>query len=131
MPDMKMAACGIDCASCASYKATVENDVKSAELLVNWYRGQGWIGKDEGAEAVLKKNPLCKSCWNVTEDCFFKCGCGQKDFRVCCNERHINHCGECGDFPCAEYMEFAGDLEHYQKAMANLVSERLARESPQ
>ena len=122
MTQLKMAACGIDCAECASYKVTVHQDIKSAELLVPWYRGMGWIGENEGAEAVMKKAPLCKGCWNVTEDCFFKCGCGSRDFRVCCAERKINHCGECGDFPCGHYQKFASESGHHQKAMERLVA---------
>ena len=121
---MKLAACGIDCGECASYKVTVSNDIQAAELLVDWYRGMGWIGQDEGAEAVLKKNPICYGCWDITEDCFWQCGCGTKDFRVCCTEKSIRHCGECGDFPCKEYLHFADMHEGHKKAMENLQSLR-------
>jgi len=97
--------------------------MKAAEGLVEWYRSQGWIGENEGAEAVMKKNPLCKGCWNTTDDCFFKCGCHpSRDFRICCAEKQINHCGECGDFPCEPYLEFVGDFEHHKKAMEYLLS---------
>jgi hypothetical protein len=122
MNTLKLAACGIDCSKCGSYKVTMEHDKKSAEGLVEWYRGQGWIGKDEGAEAVMKKNPLCRGCWNVTDDCFFKCGCGGIDFRICCKERGINHCGECNDFPCENYTKWADWHESHQKAKEYLLS---------
>lgn len=118
-----MAACGIDCNECGSYKVTMKHDMKAAEGLADWYRAQGWIGIDEGAEAVIKKNPLCKGCWNATDDCFFKCGCHySRDFRICCTEKQINHCGECCDFPCEQYIEFVGDLEHHKNAMKYLLS---------
>jgi hypothetical protein len=98
----------------------MEHDLNAAESLVPWYRSMGWIKKDEGAEAVLKKVPLCKGCWNATDDCFFKCGCGKRDFRVCCKERKINHCGECADFPCEPYKEWASWHEGHQQAMERL-----------
>jgi len=120
---LRLAACGIDCTECGSYKVTIEHDMKSAEGLVEWYRNMGWIAQNEGAEAVMKKSPLCKGCWNTTDECFFKCGCHpSRDFRICCTEKHINHCGECDDFPCEPYIEFVGDLEHHKKAMEYLLS---------
>ena len=33
--------CGIDCSECASYKVTMNQDLKAAESLVEWHRGQG------------------------------------------------------------------------------------------
>ena len=48
MNKLKLAACGIDCNECGSYKVTMEHDIKAAEGLVTWYRGKGWIGKNEG-----------------------------------------------------------------------------------
>jgi hypothetical protein len=121
MHKMKLAACGIDCTECGSYKVTMEQDLNAAESLVEWYRGKGWIGENEGAEAVMKKNPLCKGCWASTNDCFFKHDCG---LRICCVEKQINHCGECSDFPCEHYKEFADGHEFHQKAMEYLLSLR-------
>ena len=62
MDKHKLAACGIDCNECDSYKVTMEQDMKAAEELVEWYQNMGWIGKNEGSEAVIKKSPLCKGC---------------------------------------------------------------------
>ena len=124
MDKHKPAACGMDCNECGSYKATMEHDMKAAEGLVEWYKGQGWIGENEGAEAVMKKNPLCKGCWNTTDDCFFRCGDSKCDVRDCCIKKQINHCGVCGDCPCEKYMEYVGDLDHHKKAMEYLLSLR-------
>jgi len=122
MEKSMLAPCGIDCAECGSYKATM-GDLDAAEGLVEWYRGMGWIGKKEGARAVLKKAPLCKGCRDRSEDCFFKCGHGC-DLYPCCRERQIDHCGECGDFPCERYNAFASKNAFYQKAKENLLSLR-------
>ncbi|MEA4823385.1 MAG: DUF3795 domain-containing protein [Clostridiaceae bacterium] len=119
MSKLKMAACGIDCNECASYKVTMNQDLNAAELIVEWYRSRGWIGQNEGAEAVVKKSPLCNGCWNSNDDCFFKCGC---HMLTCCKEKQINHCGECNDFPCEHYKEFASGHEVHKKAMEHLLS---------
>ncbi len=119
----KTAACGIDCSECASYKVTANQDLDAAELIVDWYRERGWIGENEGAEAVLKKAPLCNGCWGDNDDSFFKCGC---HMLKCCKEKQLNHCGECSDFPCEQYNEFASGHETYQKAMERLLSLREA-----
>lgn len=39
MGKLRMAACGMDCSECGSYKVTMEQDVEAAEALVAWYRG--------------------------------------------------------------------------------------------
>lgn len=122
MPVLRMAACGVDCNECAQYKVTKENDWKAAEALAPWFRSQGWIGENEGAEAVMKKAPLCNGCWDITDDCLWKCGCGSIDFRICCEERKINHCGECDDFPCKHYVKWVDWGEHHKKAMEHLLS---------
>ena len=124
MEKTKLAACGIDCTNCASYKVTVEKDINAAEQLVEWYRESGRIEKDEGAEAILKKSPICKGCWNRTEDCSFKCGCYKIDFCKCCIEKNINHCGECKDFPCEYYKVWVSWHESHSKAMEHLISLR-------
>lgn len=119
MEELKMAACGIDCNNCDSYIVTKNQDLKAAEHIVEWYRNQGWIDKSEGAEAVVKKAPLCNGCWNSNKDCFFKCGCYMLK---CCKEKQINHCAECDDFPCDEYKQFASGYEGHRKAMEKLLS---------
>jgi hypothetical protein len=108
----------------------MEQDLNAAEGLVGWYRSMGWIGENEGAEGVMKKAPLCKGCWNTTEDCFFRCGSsGECNLRDCCTKKQINHCGDCIDFPCVKYMEFVGDLDHHKKAMEYLMSKKTSKDA--
>lgn len=123
MNKLRMAACGVDCNECGQYKVTMEHDLKAAESLVEWFRSQGWIGKNENAEAVMEKAPLCKGCWDKTDVFWHLSGsCGDCGLRICCEERQLNHCGECGDFPCEEYKEWVDNLDHHQKAMEYLLS---------
>ena len=124
MHKLRLAACGIDCTECNLFIVTMEKDKKVAESLVEWFRSQGWIKQNDGAEAVLNKNPLCKGCWYITDDCFWKCGCGKIDFRICCEEKKINHCGECDDFPCEYYKKWTEMHEGHKKAMDYLLLQK-------
>ena len=120
MVELKMAPCGIDCNACASYRVTTQQDVSAAELMLPWFRSQGLIGENEGAEVVLTKAPFCTGCWEIAGNCYWK-GCNSCKFRTCCTEKQINHCGYCHDFPCAHYTEWASGGEVYKKAMEHLM----------
>ena len=126
MCNLKMAACGVDCGECAQYKVTANSDMDAAESLAEWFRSQGWIAESEGADAVMKRVPLCKGCWNITDDCFWKCGCGSIDFRICCKEREIDNCSQCNEFPCKEYKKWVDWHEAHEKAMERLILLRTA-----
>ena len=125
MGKLKLAACGIDCHECAFYKVTTEQDLKSAELMLPWFRSQNLIGDDEGAEAIVKKAPFWTGCRKIAGDCYWT-GCNSCYFRVCCIEKQIDHCGHCNDFPCERYKKWASNGEFYKKAMDFLLSFRQA-----
>jgi len=120
----RMAACGIDCSECGAYKVTMFGDLEEAAKMVGFWRMNNWIGPEDGAEAIIKMNPVCKGCWD-NDDCLIKCGCGERDFRVCCDDKRIKHCGECGAFPCADYMAWASQNEGRRNAMERLLSMRI------
>jgi len=112
MKKHKLAACGIDCNECGHYK--LEQDLKSAEYLVEYFRDGGWIEENDGTEAVLKKVPLCGGCWDKTVRTDY---CANCCLRSCCKEKQLNHCGGCSGFPCEKYIEFVGDNEYHKKIM--------------
>ena len=123
MEKHKLSACGIDCNECGHYK--LGHDLQSAESLVEYFRVGGWIGENDLADAVLKKVPLCRGCWDKTDVRTDYCaGCF---LRACCEEKKLNHCGECGDFPCGKYIEFAGENDHHKKVMEYWLSLKQAR----
>ena len=123
MSKLKMAACGLDCNECSSYKVTMTQDLKAAEQMLPWFRSQGLIEENEGAEAVIKKAPFCTGCWNIANDCYWA-GCNNCKFRGCCVEKGISHCGECNEFPCERIKEFATQGENKKKAMEYLIALR-------
>lgn len=118
MTEKKTAPCGLCCGECNLYLAGW--DPEAARALVEWFRSRGWIGPDEGAEAVMKRAPLCTGC-RATEGVRF---CGECTLRTCCENRGLNDCGECADFPCKAYREWADGLPHHEKAMTFLMEKR-------
>ena len=116
MDKLKLAACGVDCNGCGTRNK--EHDIKAAEMLVKWYREQGWIGQDEGAEAVQKTGPSCTVCWAEEIENNF---CSNCSIRACCVEKGIDHCGDCSVFPCDRYIKWIDNLDHHKKAMEYLL----------
>ena len=121
MAELRRAACGLDCNTCSLYLA--DRDPQAAASLVDWFRARGWIGPDEGAEAVQRQAPFCKGCWDITA----KQWCGECYLRTCCNEKSHAHCGECAGFPCAAYRDWTVDTPHHQAAMEALLIQRKQR----
>ncbi len=116
MAKQKLAACGLDCNACNLYLAA--HDLHAAAALVEWFRARGWIGEEEGAEAVRRKAPFCMGCWDASA----KQWCGDCRLRGCCEEKACSHCGECADFPCAEYRAWTEGQPHHLAAMEFLLS---------
>jgi len=47
MNEKMIAVCGLDCAACPIHKASL-GDIEAAQLLVGWWKGEGWLKEDEG-----------------------------------------------------------------------------------
>ena len=112
------APCGLDCSGCNLYNA--EEDLSAAAALVDWFRARGWIGPQDGAEAVQSKAPFCMGCRAKQGPCW----CGDCALRACCAGRGHADCGDCPDFPCGQYREWTVDTPHHQAAMELLLTRR-------
>lgn len=51
-----------------------------------------------------KKTEKCKGCSNIDKPFWGVC-----QVKSCCEEKKLEHCGECTDFPCTQLNEFAYD----------------------
>ena len=51
------------------------------------------VGKDQG----------CNGCKNIKGKVFW----GACDLYACCDNKHLEHCGNCSDFPCGTLQEWA------------------------
>jgi hypothetical protein len=119
-PEM-ISACGLDCEPCAIRRFPF--DEAAASKVVAWYRKMGWLREDEGvAEAVARKMG-CRGCQGDREvhwsaDCWI--------LRCCVDEKGLQHCAECSDFPCDRLAERSKTDESYGRAFARLQGLRAA-----
>jgi len=49
----------------------------------------------------------CEGCINIKQPFWGEC-----PVKTCCENKKLNHCGECEDFPCELLNSFAYDKEH-------------------
>jgi hypothetical protein len=61
MDEKMIAVCGLDCGGCPIHKASL-GDVEAAQLLVGWWKGEGWLKEDEGVDEVLALSWTVSPC---------------------------------------------------------------------
>ena len=87
-----IAPCGLYCGVCRIHYATQENDLAYLERLVKIYaRRFPWIA------AVPSDELLCDGCLSTRRFPF----CQECSIRECTQQKGIQGCYECLDFPCA------------------------------
>ena len=91
-----VAACGLYCGSCGIYLATQENDTEKLlqyAIVLNQSYGE----------------TLCDGCKSdrKSEFCYRKCL-----FVTCTQNRGIEFCGTCEEYPCKDLTEFQSKMPH-------------------
>jgi hypothetical protein len=117
-PEM-MAACGLDCGSCSIRRFPF--DEAAAEEAIGWYRKMGWLTDDEGVAEAIEKKMVCHGChgdrqahWSA--DCWI--------LQCCVDERGLQYCSECAEFPCDRLERWSKSDEAYGQAFERLSRER-------
>ncbi|HUU53878.1 MAG TPA: DUF3795 domain-containing protein [Armatimonadota bacterium] len=103
-----MAPCGLGCSECAIHLAA--NDPAEADRLAEAWRDQG----HQRADASWFRCQGCRGDRSVRwcEDC--------RIAECCVDERSLNLCSECDEFPCAQLQEWAGTAQHHMEGFARL-----------
>jgi len=85
-----ISCCGLDCASCEAYIATIKNDnALRAQVALQW---------SARYEANLKPEDInCSGC--RAEGIKFN-WCNRCPIRACATSRDYRTCAECGELPC-------------------------------
>lgn len=111
----QIAVCGLDCGSCDIFR--VQSNAEAARKVTDWLRSKGWIREDEGVEEVVGKAPYCLGCrgdrrvhWSP--DCWI--------LKCCVDDRGLDHCSDCNEFPCRELQEWSQRSEGYSNAFERL-----------
>ncbi len=118
-----MAACGLDCGGCKIRRAP--SDVQAAQVVVEWFRKEGWLAPDEGMAEVLERKMTCCGClgdravhWSA--DCWI--------LACCADQRGLTDCSQCAEFPCRRLEEWATQNAWYGAALERLRDSRDRRQ---
>lgn len=111
-----IAVCGLDCAECGLYKASL-GDVDAAQSLVGWWKDEGWLKEDEGVDEVLARGPHCLGCLgdrskHWAAECWI--------LTCCVDQKGLTSCHECDDFACDRLEKRAAENEGDAKALDRL-----------
>uniref|UniRef100_A0A7C6E9T9 DUF3795 domain-containing protein n=1 Tax=candidate division WOR-3 bacterium TaxID=2052148 RepID=A0A7C6E9T9_UNCW3 len=87
--------CGLDCSECEIYAAT--DNLSLAEQLANWMQKVSNLYVDP-------RDVHCRGC-RGDRDCHWQPNC---PILICCvDERKLDFCNECPDFPCEKLTEWS------------------------
>jgi hypothetical protein len=115
--DAMVAACGLDCRICPLRAATIHEGgpLTVIELLSKL----GVIKEDERSPGVTHRDLFCPTCrgdrtLHWSEDCSIR--------KCCVDDKGLEHCSECGDFPCEQFSDWAKTSPRQAEAMKRLHS---------
>jgi hypothetical protein len=110
-----ISVCGLDCTQCKIYQAP--NNPKIADRLVKIFDKMWDNVKPEDFHCSTCKGPLLE-CW--TKECWI---------RYCCiNDRKLEYCYQCQDFPCKGLEKRAKKNKRYLIALNNLKKMKKKKE---
>ena len=110
-----LAACGLDCETCEIRLAP--HDANTAEGVMKWFRSMGWLKEDEGMDEVIERRMYCTGCHSSREthwssDCWI--------LTCCVDDRGLNNCSECDQFPCERLVTWSQENDSYRAAFDTL-----------
>jgi len=106
--DKTIAVCGLVCEGCEIRRANSDKD--TAQKIADWF-------KNERGEEVKPEDIRCLGCrgdrsehWSP--DCWI--------LKCCVDDKGLDYCHQCGDFPCVKLSEWAEGDERYGEAVDRL-----------
>lgn len=114
-PEQLIAACGLDCEACDIRR--VPFDMRAARNVVAWFRQRGWLEPNEGVDDILRRGMYCKGCkgdrsLHWSPDCWI--------LRCCVDDKGLEFCSRCDDFPCERLVEWGASDPGYGQALDRL-----------
>lgn len=104
-----IAYCGLDCAQCGAYKATVTND-----------DGMRRATAKEWSEMFgATVDPLSINCLGCRSEQLFS-HCKECNIRACGSERAVDNCAVCGDYGCSKNAEFMSMAPEAKENLENI-----------
>jgi len=95
--------CGDGCNACPRYVATQSGDVERLKEVAALWKRAGWRDAIVPAQEMI-----CHGCASVK-------WCRYNDVRLCAQERGIDNCGKCTDYPCEKIEVVFAQTQAYAK----------------
>jgi hypothetical protein len=117
----RISACGLNCTTCDLLLLPASTEAQNR--LFPWFRGEKWLGENEGIKEVIERRIYCRGC-AVDKEIFWGSKC---ELALCCkNTRHLSNCSECEVFPCEKYNKWLDTApleqgDEYKKAYEYLL----------
>ncbi|MFW5898726.1 MAG: DUF3795 domain-containing protein [Candidatus Saliniplasma sp.] len=110
-----LAACGLECKECSIYLA--DSDKELAHEVMNWFIERGWLDGEIDVEEFMSDGPYCLGCHGKREthwspDCWI--------LHCCVDEKGLDNCSECDEFPCGRLERWAETDESYLEGLERL-----------
>jgi len=98
MAKSPIGCCGLHCASCDIYIAsTSSDDSRKADLAVKYSQIKG--------KKLSAEDMHCWGCWSNSRNCWGR----RCEFRKCANDKGIDFCYQCREFPCQNLLLYYSD----------------------
>lgn len=111
----EIAACGLLCHECSIFKA--HSDKEQAEKVRDWFLEEGFLDEKKSIEEFMADGPYCSGC-HGNRDNHWSPECWI--LRCCVDEKGLNNCSECSDFPCTGLEEWSTQDESYNEALERM-----------
>jgi hypothetical protein len=108
MKEKEIVYCGLVCAECSAYIATMKNDDKLRQATAERWAKQYNI-------PIMKVSDV--NCTGCDSKGVMMGHCATCRIRTCAKEKGLENCGYCVDYPCAQ-LEFV--IKHYPVARERL-----------
>jgi len=108
MEEEIISVCGLLCSSCDIMEATTKKEV--AQRIVDWFR------KEQDQEVNIE-DIKCDGCrgdrtMHWSPDCWI--------LKCCVDDRGLDYCNECADFPCQKLIDWSKESKGYAHALERL-----------
>lgn len=111
-----MAVCGLNCAECPCYKATLAADVAALEATA-----KEWSSGDSQYKAI---DMLCLGCSSANKDVMFT-WCEKCEVKACAFDRNVAQCGQCDEFAtCPKIQGMLEKRNAKYKAIFSMMNEK-------
>ncbi|MFA4985495.1 MAG: DUF3795 domain-containing protein [Candidatus Brocadiia bacterium] len=105
-----IATCGLDCANeCGIYRCPEDPEI--LQNHIDWFVSEGCKREDIDPAGLR-----CGTCHGAKAD-HWSADCG---ILACATDKHVKHCHQCAEFPCAMLGQWAAQSPRYARALARL-----------